>query len=248
MRWHEGRYPTPAGGCASGPIISADGTSRSAACEAAEGAGGVYTCVCAVGVATSAVFTDPSRVPTQAEIEGRLAIGSAPPAAFDAGEYTECATSACAAAAPAVRVHLHTATGTGTGTGGSGSGGGVWDARTVFEVKANGSATSAYLLNRESRVAVGTNYSFRNPVHFVDHVEPTVHAHVHGHAPSSSCAPHVHTLWTPSSRRRMRPPCMCFPCTCTPSSCAPTHHHVYVHVHVHRCATRSTRRRRCSTT
>ena len=117
------------------------------------------TCVCEIEVSAAAVFTavgDGAPIPSQEQLERSLAIGSAPPAHFDAGEYVKCTSAACQAAEPDVEVFTHS------------SSGGAWDDKTVFGVLRNGT-TRTYLRNLESTVSINgshANCSFRNPPRF----------------------------------------------------------------------------------
>ena len=110
---------------------------------------------CRLPPQTAAVFTDATAVPSQAEIEERLHIGSSPPDTYDAGEYVACATAACAAAASqGVDVYTHA------------NSSGAFDVKTIFAVKFNGTELT-YLRNKQSTVSVpGTAHTFRNPPRF----------------------------------------------------------------------------------
>ena len=157
VRWEGGRYPSPADGCQTGNTT--DGIPSQACYVLPDGDYGP-TCMCDVALNVTAVFTDLSALPTAAQAADALAIGAAPVSVFDAGEYTECATAACAAAAPDVTVYLHS------------SSGGSLDAASVFRVRVN-STRVRYLLNKRPDVRLGSAFAFRNPPHFLSFVEPT---------------------------------------------------------------------------
>ncbi len=144
VRWADGRFPQPSDDCRTGgaapELCSVDTNTVTQ----------MSTCLCAANVQVAAVFADVDALPTAAEVVERLAIGSVPPSAYDAGTYTSCTSASCNAAAPDVVVHLHA----------DASPPGSLDERTIFEVVVNG--TSAFLLNKESIISLG-NYSFRNP-------------------------------------------------------------------------------------
>ena len=80
---------------------------------------------------TAAVFTDPSNLPTQAEIEVQLKIGAVAPTAFDAGVYTMCTSSACTALQSSEGVKLYTKSADASNP--------QLDATAIFEISVNNS-------------------------------------------------------------------------------------------------------------
>jgi cullin-associated NEDD8-dissociated protein 1 len=156
-------FPRHDAGCAS---ADASGVH---ACAPAAG----NTCLCSVSVATGAVFTAVTGLPTSvAEVEAALFIGAAPPTAFNessvqnggAGRtYSLCATAECEALKSGQGISVWLAS----------TSMGAINADTIFElspgVHANKAAWSKpiYLLNLGSTVSVGGGFSFRNPPHFM---------------------------------------------------------------------------------
>ena len=169
VRWADGHFPAAISGCSSACSIVAGGLGE--------------TCVCDIDVATSAVFTDPSYVPSQAEIEAQLSIGSMAPAHFDVGTYTQCFTTECIVAAQLCStsncdvapgyVEVHT-----RGT----SEAPVYDMTTIFSIVVNQTTPfngrRMYFANKASTVSIAsstssTAYSFRNPPHIMSIVDPS---------------------------------------------------------------------------
>ena len=145
VHWAGGSYPTP-------PECAA-----ASACTVHSSSMGVSSCVCAVHVVTSAVFDAIDGVPSAADVETALTIAAPPLEMYDPDEYRLCHSAACTAAAPEVLVYLHNTT---FATGG-------FNEQTVFRIVLN-DTRHVYLLNRLSTVEVsGTNFSFRNPPHFM---------------------------------------------------------------------------------
>lgn len=135
VRWANGLFPQPS------ECASLD------ACELVSST----VCLCAVQVEMLPVFTDPTALPTAAEIDTELPIG-----AYNvdiAADYDECLSAACNEAKIAgVTVFTHK------------SSSGAFDTSTVFRAAANSSLASLRI-NKVSRVTIpGTAYSFRNPV------------------------------------------------------------------------------------
>ena len=161
VRWDGGRYPTPENNCFTG-----NGTHENLCTVDTNPVTQSSVCLCPAVVSERAVFntstSDP--LPTVAMVLEHLAIGSVPPSRFDAGTYTQCATTACNTAANRIDnpviAYLHSTSSTTK-----------FDEKTIFEVPING--TQSYLLNKESVIELG-DFSFRNPPHFVNWVEPTV--------------------------------------------------------------------------
>jgi len=157
VRWADGAYPTAASGCTESCVM-APGTSGD-------------TCVCDVAESTRVVFTDATTVPSRAEVEENLRIGSVPPAHFDDGTYTLCVTAACLARSGEVRVFT-------TGTASTP----IFDQRTIFVIVVNETAPSTgrtlHFANKESTVTIANAsttaaFAFRNPPKFVTLVDPT---------------------------------------------------------------------------
>ena len=108
----------------------------------------------------SAVFTDASALPSWADIEAQLRIGSASPEVFDAGKYTACTTAECTAH---TGVTVYT-----TGTASSP----LLDATAIFQIVVNGTRT-LNLANVASTVQVlGGAFTFRNPPAFMSLQHP----------------------------------------------------------------------------
>lgn len=157
VRWLSGAFPMAASGCTD-------------VCYVAPGDTG-DTCVCDVSVTGRTVFTDATALPTRAEVEKRLTIGAPPPAHFDSGTYTRCATAACAARSPSVELFTR-------GTAAAP----LLDSQAIFVIIVNATELSdgrtLYLANKESVVAVAdganaTAYSFRNPPAFMTIIDPS---------------------------------------------------------------------------
>lgn len=137
VRWANGHAPTPtAGVCPSH-------------CEPVQYITG-ESCVCSINVATSAVFTDTSAVPTQAEVEEELRIGAPSPFTFDADTYSLCTSPSCQAAGPAVKVY----------TRGEAEAP-RFDETAIFEISVNvsrpGAGRTLHLANKASIVSIGEN-------------------------------------------------------------------------------------------
>jgi hypothetical protein len=139
VRWEGGRFPASDGGSCAGTGKCAISGSK---------------CWCTARVETTAPFTDTTAVPTAAEIEATLFLGSPPPDEFDEATYVLCESDACSAD-PTVTVHTHA------------SAAGAFDERTVFSVPTNHTGGRRYLRNKVSTVSIGS-YRFRNPVGFMD--------------------------------------------------------------------------------
>ena len=153
VRWADGLYPTPADGCDTG--------SGSTTPCAVRSNGALSTCVCDVEVSTTAVF---SQAPSKSEALAQLFIGSAAPAAFDTNEYVLCTSATCTQEA-GVEVYTKSTSS------------GALDEDTIFRINVNG--TMRHFANKASVVRVGSAYSFRNPVQFMNAHEPTVRDAMH---------------------------------------------------------------------
>ena len=138
VRWADGRWPVAAVGC--GGCTPGDDD----------------TCICKVGVDTTAVFTASTGLPATVEgIRARLFIGAADPASFAEGVYALCTAPACASPAE-VRVYIK------TGRDGI-------DEETIIKLpSALPGLAPVFLINKASTVTTGTGgvYSFRNPPAF----------------------------------------------------------------------------------
>ena len=144
VRWAGGSYPTKAAGC------PASCTER------------LETCICLTRVLRTVPFSNAAALPTAAEVEATLYLGSAPPDSHAAGTYQRCVSAACAAAND---VELYTRVG------------GVLDETSIFGVVVNG--TLCYRANVLSTVEVGdpgSGATFRNPPHFNSFFTPTADA------------------------------------------------------------------------
>ena len=157
VRWAGGHFPTIAAGCASMP-----------ACRMQAGDNG-ETCMCDINVTTAAVFTDAANVPSQAELEEELHIGSRGPSHSDAGTYSQCVSAACTAALPDVIVYTR-------GTASQP----LFDKDAIFEIIVNATTASngrtVYLVNKASTVTIASTtnpaaFTFRNPPHMVSLVD-----------------------------------------------------------------------------
>ena len=163
VRWAGGRFPTvEQGSCSSFCTVLDD------------------TCLCDVTVNVSAVFTDPTAVPSAEEISSQLHVGSPPPDSFDDGTYVQCVTSACLAAASEVTVFVLAS---------SSSSGGArelqpFDEHTIFRIAVNQTRV-LHLRNMASTVVIGASsssaaasshapaFSFRNPPKFLKFAQPS---------------------------------------------------------------------------
>ena len=152
VRWQGGAYPKPE-----------DNTCKNGCTPV-----GLDACVCETTVHSTAVFTSMAALPSAAEVEANLLIGSAPPDAFAAGVYSQCTSAECAAAATAgVAIFLH-----------SGSSGSL-DQRTIFRIHLNNTLGAwtrvTYLANKASNVRVaGGAFAFRNPPKFHSFARPSI--------------------------------------------------------------------------
>ena len=163
VRWAGGRFPTvEQGSCSSFCTVLDD------------------TCLCDVTVNVSAVFTDPTAVPSAEEISSQLHVGSPLPDSFDDGTYVQCVTSACLAAASEVTVFVLAS---------SSSNGGarepqLFDDHTIFRIAVNQTRV-LHLRNMASTVVIGASsssaaasshapaFSFRNPPKFLKFAQPS---------------------------------------------------------------------------
>lgn len=156
VRWADGHFPTAAAGCAAFPdcriVIGDEGE----------------TCVCKITEVTATVFRNATDVPTQAEVESQLFIGSPPPRRFDAGNYTLCSTLACNERMPSVLVYTQ---GTASDP--------LFDETAIFEITVNRTASGGrtlYFSNKVSTITIANStaaeaFSFRNPPHLVSLVD-----------------------------------------------------------------------------
>jgi hypothetical protein len=123
--WIGSAYPNPTNGCA--------GTG----CQFTQN-----TCLCNTTLTTTPVFTDPTSVPSAAQVFAQLHIGAPPAHLFDAGTYTRHASST-----PDVEVWTTSA-------------GHFASMDTAFKIVINGK--DLWLSNKASTVSAG-NFTFRNP-------------------------------------------------------------------------------------
>jgi uncharacterized protein (DUF1501 family)/uncharacterized protein (DUF1800 family) len=165
VRWHAGHFPAAASNCG--------GTGTT--CSVVAGETG-DTCLCDIEMTTSAVFTDATRVPSQAEVEEQLRIGAPSPDQFDSGTYSLCNTTVCQARAPLVQVYTR-----------GGAGTPRLDDTAIFVISVNKTGISAasgrimYLANKQSVVSVASSggegtppaFSFRNPPQFMTITDPS---------------------------------------------------------------------------
>ena len=147
VRWQGGAYPKPE-----------DNTCKDGCTPV-----GLDACVCETTVQSTAVFTNMAALPSTAQVEANLLIGSPPPDSFVAGVYSQCTSAECAAAATAgVTVFLH-----------SGSGNSL-DQRTIFRINLN-NTRPAFFANKAATVRVaGGAFSFRNPPKFNSFARPSI--------------------------------------------------------------------------
>ena len=150
VRWASGSYPSvdATGLCWPGCTVS--GTS----------------CVCDTQMHSRTVFTHAENLTaiTVGAVEESLRIGSAPPDAFAADEYTMCSLAACQTArARGVTIFTHS------------SSSDALDERSIFLVLRNGTRPT-YLANKAATVAVGDDgaFTFRNPPKFHSFLRPSV--------------------------------------------------------------------------
>lgn len=153
--WDDDLFPTYAQGCegkggVGGGCIKANGG----------------TCLCNITVIEAAAFTDTSRVPSKAELDAELFVGSLPPEAFDTvhtAGYSPCTADVCTEAGKAgVKVYNK----------GPSSDSLALGIDTIFEVPATlAGGKPRFLRNRASTVRVAASststFSFRNPPHFM---------------------------------------------------------------------------------
>jgi cullin-associated NEDD8-dissociated protein 1 len=169
--WEGGAYPMHKDSCGEG-------------CTQAAG----ETCLCDITVETAAAFTDSTRVPTVAELNAALFIGSVAPDTLNnelhsGSAYRKCTSAICTANAE-VDVYFkepHTTRTETTSEAPSMAPTGVltaaptrldasllMDADTIFEYRSAITGLPVYLRNKASAVTVGSSgFSFRNPPHFL---------------------------------------------------------------------------------
>ena len=111
------------------------------------------TCLCDAEISTSAVFTGNTNIPSMPQLRDSLHIGSFPPETFGS-EYTLCTSELCTSQ-DNVEVYLS---------------GLELDASTIFKTTINSKVV--YLANKVSTVHI-SDYSFRNPPHFMSFSEGT---------------------------------------------------------------------------
>ena len=140
VRWANGAFPTAATNCSS-----------AVGCRVHR----LLTCVCKMETRKETVFTDPSNPPNLADVLASLYIGSVAPDVFDAGEYTQCQTTACTGVASEVAIFTR--------------GGGGFDEHTIFRVSVNETARVIHYANVRSTVHVvgASQHEFRNPPNFM---------------------------------------------------------------------------------
>ena len=137
--WKNGAFPKVSDGCGGGCVIE----------------GG--TCLCNVTISETAAHIDTSAMPSQAELEALLPIGSASPQQFDSGVYSKCTTAVCTSVS-GVEAYFK-------------SGGNSFNQDTIFKITNTRGTT--YLANKISTVDLNETYQFRNPPHLMTFSEPT---------------------------------------------------------------------------
>lgn len=139
VRWRDGSFPTAATNCSSAVGCRVDGE----------------TCICATETVTEAVFVDSAAPPNKTAILAQLTIGSAPPEAFDDGEYTQCMTTACLMVSSEVAIFTRH--------------GSAFDEDTIFRISLNESTRVLHFGNVRSTVRLrgAPQFEFRNPPMFM---------------------------------------------------------------------------------